>query len=157
MGTGIAIVAANHGKLNTQIVCENDKAASSCKAFVDGWINKEVKKGKTDEAGKSEFLKRISFVTDLHEAKTSDFVVEAVYENFALKQKIFETLDSVCAPHTILASNTSSISITKIASVTKRPEKVIGMHFFNPVPVMKLVEMISAIQTSDATKDTTRQ
>lgn len=99
----------------------------------------------------------MSYITDLSQASNSDFVVEAVYENFDLKKKIFEKLDQVCPPHTILASNTSSISITKIAATTKRPSQVIGMHFFNPVPVMKLVEMISAIQTNDQTRDVTRK
>lgn len=86
MGTGIAIVAANSAKINTQIVCENDKAISNCKSFVDGWIDKELKKNKTDEKGKQEFLKRISFVSSLDDAKNADFVVEAVYENFELKK-----------------------------------------------------------------------
>jgi len=157
MGTGIAIVAANNAKINTQIVCENEKGVGHCRNFVEGWIDKELKKNKVDEKGKQDFLKRISYVTDLAAAKNSEFVVEAVYENFDLKKKIFETLDQVCPPSTILASNTSSISITKIAATTKRPSQVIGMHFFNPVPVMKLVEMISAIQTSDQTRETTRK
>jgi 3-hydroxyacyl-CoA dehydrogenase len=86
MGTGIAIVAANSGKLNTQILCENDKAAGVCKAFVEAWIDKELKKNKTDEQGKQDFLKRISYVTDIQELKNNDFIVEAVYENFDLKK-----------------------------------------------------------------------
>lgn len=86
MGTGIAIVAANSGKLNTQILCENDQAAANCKKFVDTWIDKELKKNKTDEQGKQDFLKRISYVTDIEKLKTSDFIVEAVYENFDLKK-----------------------------------------------------------------------
>lgn len=86
MGTGIAIVAAKVGKLQTQIVCENDKAVGTCKAFVEGWIDKELKKNKTDEQGKQEFLKRITYATDIEKAKGSDFVVEAVYENFDLKK-----------------------------------------------------------------------
>ena len=86
MGTGIAIVAANSGKLNTQIVCESDNAAVNCKAFVDGWIDKELKKNKVDEKGKSEFLSRISYVNNIDKLGNADFVVEAVYENFDLKK-----------------------------------------------------------------------
>ena len=86
MGTGIAIVAANSGKLNTKIVCESDVAIGSCKKFVETWIDKEVKKGKTDDKGKSDFLGRISYVPNLDGAKDSDFVVEAVYESFDLKR-----------------------------------------------------------------------
>ena len=86
MGRGIAIVAANLGKLNTQIVCENQKGVDVAKAFVDGWIDKELKKNKTDEKGKAEFLKRVSYVTDLQAVAKSDFVVEAVWENFDLKK-----------------------------------------------------------------------
>lgn len=86
MGRGIAIVAAHLGKLNTQIVCENQKGAEVAKTFVDGWIDKELKKNKTDEKGKADFLKRISYVTDIQAAAQSDFVVEAVWENFELKK-----------------------------------------------------------------------
>lgn len=86
MGTGIAIVAASVGKINAQIVCENEKAASGCRAFVEGWIEKELKKSKVDEQGKQEFLKRVSYATDIAQAATADFVVEAVYENFDLKK-----------------------------------------------------------------------
>lgn len=86
MGTGIAIVAAAQGKLNSTIVCEHDKAAANCKAFVDGWIDKELKKNKVDEKGKTEFLSRMNYVTKIDDVKSSDFVVEAVYENFDLKK-----------------------------------------------------------------------
>lgn len=86
MGTGIAIVAANSGKLETSILCENDKAAANCKSFVEGWIDKELKKNKTDEKGKADFLKRMSYTTKMSDLKSSDFVVEAVYENFDLKK-----------------------------------------------------------------------
>lgn len=86
MGTGIGIVAAHSGKLNTQILCEHDKAAAACRAFVEGWIDKELKKNKTDEKGKAEFLSRVSYVTNIEQLKNADFVVEAVYENFELKK-----------------------------------------------------------------------
>jgi len=90
-------------------------------------------------------LERFSYFTNLEEAVRSDFVVEAVTEDFNVKQKIFKTLSEVTKPETILASNTSSISITKIASTTTRPDKVIGMHYMNPVPVMKLIEIIKGL------------
>jgi len=86
----------------------------------------------------------------------TDFVIEAVNENMQLKDKIFATLDDVCPEHAILATNTSSISITQIAAATSRPDKVVGMHFMNPVPVMKLIELISGLRTSDETMQTTR-
>ena len=90
-------------------------------------------------------MERFSYFTNLEEAVRSDFVVEAVTEDFNVKQKIFKTLSEVTKPETILASNTSSISITKIASTTTRPDKVIGMHYMNPVPVMKLIEIIKGL------------
>lgn len=86
MGTGIAIVAASQGKLNTQIVCEHEKAAAACKSFVEGWIDKELKKNKTDEKGKADFLSKMSYVTKIDDVRSADFVVEAVYENFDLKK-----------------------------------------------------------------------
>ena len=86
MGTGIAIVAASVGKINAQIVCENEKAVGNCRSFVEGWIDKELKKSKVDEQGKQDFLKRVSYVTDMSKASNADFVVEAVYESFDLKK-----------------------------------------------------------------------
>ncbi len=86
MGTGIAIVAASVGRLNAQIVCENEKAASGCRAFVEAWIDKELKKSKVDEQGKQEFLRRVTYATDIGQASAADFVVEAVYESFELKR-----------------------------------------------------------------------
>lgn len=96
-------------------------------------------------------LSRFSYFTKLEDLNDADFVVEAVTEKFEVKKNIFTTLDQITKPDTILASNTSSISLTKIAATTKRPEKVIGMHFMNPVPVMKLIEIIKGLQTSDET------
>ena len=119
-------------------------------------MDKEIKKGRLDLAQKNDVLGRVTFGVQIEGAADSDFVIEAVNENFELKKKIFQNLDKITPSHAILASNTSSISITKIASTTQRPDKVIGMHFFNPVPVMNLVEIIRALQTSDETENITR-
>ena len=114
-------------------------------------LDRFVKKETMTEEQKAEVLGRIRTTAELDGLKECSLVVEAATENFDIKKQIFEKLDSICGPDTILSSNTSSISITKIAAVTKRPDKVIGMHFFNPVPLMKLVEVIRGIATSDAT------
>jgi len=150
MGNGIAQTAASNGF----DVVINDVSAD----FVDrglGNISKSldrfVKKETITEDQKAEFMGRIRKSTDLNDLNGCSLVVEAATENFEVKRQIFEQLDSICPPETILSSNTSSISITKIAAVTKRPDKVIGMHFFNPVPLMKLVEVIRGIATSDET------
>ncbi|WPC42278.1 3-hydroxybutyryl-CoA dehydrogenase [Clostridium sp. JS66] len=117
-------------------------------------LDRSVKKGKMTEEAKNEILGRIKPTTDMGLAKDVDLVVEAAIENMELKKKIFAELDGICKPEAILASNTSSLSITEVASATNRPDKVIGMHFFNPVPVMKLVEVIKGICTSEETKNT---
>jgi len=114
-------------------------------------LSRDVSKGRLDEAGKEAILKRFKSSTSLQDASDVDIVVEAAIENMEIKGKIFRDLDEITPQHAILASNTSSLPITEIAAVTKRPEKVIGMHFMNPVPVMKLVEIIRGLATSDET------
>ena len=114
-------------------------------------LSKLVAKGKMEEAKKEEILSRISGTTDMKAAADCDLVVEAAIENMKIKKEIFAELDQICKPETILASNTSSLSITEVASATKRADKVIGMHFFNPAPVMKLVEVIRGAATSQET------
>ena len=114
-------------------------------------LEKMVSKGKMDEAGKADILAHMTFTTELNLASDADLVVEAAVENLEIKKRIFAELDKICKSETILASNTSSISITAIAGVTKRPDKFIGMHFFNPATVMKLVEVIRGSHTSDET------
>ena len=114
-------------------------------------LSKLVAKGKMSEEDKDAILGRISGTTDLALAADCDLVIEAAVENMEIKKSIFAELDGICKESTILASNTSSLSITEVASATKRPDKVIGMHFFNPAPVMKLVEVIRGMATSDET------
>lgn len=117
-------------------------------------LEKSVAKGRMTEEEKNATLSRITTTTDLGMAKDVDFVLEAAIENMPIKKKIFAELDALCKPETIFATNTSSLSITEVSNATKRPDKFIGMHFFNPVPVMKLVEVIKGIATSDETKAT---
>lgn len=117
-------------------------------------LEKSVQKGKLSEEEKNQILGRIKPTTDMNLVKEVDLVVEAAIENMEIKKKIFAELDVICKPEAILATNTSSLSITDVGSATKRPDKVIGMHFFNPVPVMKLVEVIKGIATSEETNNT---
>lgn len=148
MGSGIAQVAAQAG---LQVVLNDVKQefVERGLANITKNLTRNVEKGKLTEDEKQAILGRITLSTDLADGKGVDFVVEAVTENMAVKAEIFKKLDEVCPAHTVLASNTSSLPITEIAAVTKRPEKVIGMHFMNPVPVMKLVEIIRGLQTAD--------
>jgi len=150
MGNGIAQTAAGSGF--DVVLCDIDQA------FLDRGmenigksLDRFVKKETITEDQKGEILGRIKTTRSLDELKDCSLVVEAATENFDIKKQIFEKLDQIASAGTILSSNTSSISITKIAAVTKRPDKVIGMHFFNPVPLMKLVEVIRGIATSDET------
>ncbi|MEN6462646.1 MAG: 3-hydroxybutyryl-CoA dehydrogenase [Syntrophomonas sp.] len=116
---------------------------------IENNLDKEIKKGNIEIPQKQQIMGRIRGTTDLAELSDVDLVVEAVVENIAIKKQIFAELDNICAPHTLLATNTSSLSITEIASVTKNPERVLGMHFFNPVPSVKLVELVKGIETTD--------
>lgn len=126
-------------------------------AGINKGLTKLVAKGKMTEEVKEDILSRISGTTDMSLAADCDLVVEAAVENMKIKKEIFAELDAICKPETILASNTSSLSITEVASATKRPDKVIGMHFFNPAPVMKLVEIIKGIATSQETFDAVKE
>jgi len=150
MGNGIAQTAANAGFDVVMCDVESDFVERGV-ANISKSLDRFVKKETMTEDQKREVLGRIKTTTDLADLADCSLVVEAATENFNIKRTIFEKLDEVCSAETILSSNTSSISITKIAAVTKRPEKVIGMHFFNPVPLMKLVEVIRGIATSDET------
>ncbi|MDP9268775.1 MAG: 3-hydroxybutyryl-CoA dehydrogenase [Acidobacteriota bacterium] len=119
-------------------------------------LDREVVKAKISAADKDAALGRITRTTDRKQLAGCDFIVEAATEKFEVKRELFRELDAMCRPEVILASNTSSISITKLGAQTKRPERVIGMHFFNPVPMMKLVEVIRGLATAQATYDATR-
>ena len=150
MGNGIAQTTAANGL--DVVLCDIeqdfiDRGMSNISKSLDRFVKKET----ITEAQKSEILGRINTSTKLDALTKCSLVVEAATENFDVKKQIFERLDEITNPETIFASNTSSISITKIAAVTSRPDKVIGMHFFNPVPLMKLVEVIRGMATSDDT------
>src|SRR6478736_2202232 len=138
MGNGIAQVFAAHGN-DVTLVDVQQAALDKGLETIKGSLARVVKKGTITEADAAATLKRVTGATDIAAVKDAALVVEAASENPAIKFKIFETLDQLCAPGTILATNTSSISITEIAARTKRPELVIGIHFMNPVPVMQLV------------------
>lgn len=150
MGAGIAQVAAQTGLtvLLNDVTLERAQAG---KSKVEKDLNRLVEKGKLDASKMSEILSHIKPVGGFAELKDADFIVEAATEKVELKYEIFRKLDEVAKPGVILASNTSSISITAIAAQTKRPTEVVGMHFMNPVPVMKLVEGIRGLRTSDKT------
>ncbi|WP_317898365.1 3-hydroxybutyryl-CoA dehydrogenase [Aurantibacillus circumpalustris] len=153
MGNGIAHAFAQCG-YNVNLVDINEAALQKAIATITKNLDRQIQKAVITEEAKTATLKNISIQTDLAKAAANaDLVVEAASENIDIKFKIFKQLDEVCPPHTILASNTSSISITQIAAVTKRADKVIGMHFMNPVPIMKLVEVIRGYSTSDAVCD----
>lgn len=126
-------------------------------AGIEKSLTRLVSKEKITEEAKNDILSRISGTVDMEMAKDCDLVIEAAVENMDIKKSIFSELDKICKPETILASNTSSLSITEVASATNRPDKVIGMHFFNPAPVMKLVEIINGMATSKETFDAVKE
>ena len=149
MGNGIAHIFAQFGFEVSLIDISQDSLDKALKTITKN-LDRLVAKERLTEAQKEQTLSNLKTFTKLEEGvKSADLVVEAATENIDIKLSIFKTLDEVCPPKTILASNTSSISITKIGSVTNRPDKVIGMHFMNPVPIMKLVEIIRGYATSD--------
>jgi 3-hydroxybutyryl-CoA dehydrogenase len=155
MGNGIAHVFARSGYQVTLCDVEQrflDRALETIGRNLD----REVAKGKTSAEDKAAALKRIVPALERAQLANCDFVIEAATEKFGVKAEIFRDLDSICRAEVLLASNTSSISITRLAAVTKRPAKIIGMHFFNPVPVMKLVEVIRGLATAQETFDTVR-
>jgi len=154
MGNGIAHVFAQYG-YNVNLTDVNDVALKKALDTIAKNLDRQVSKGSLKEEEKTATLARIKTYRDLKESATkADLVIEAASENVNIKLDIFKQLDEVCPPQCILASNTSSISITKIANVTKRADKVIGMHFMNPVPVMKLVEVINGYKTSKEITET---
>ena len=156
MGNGIAHVFARSGY--AVVLCDvEQRFVDRGLATITKNLDREVAKNKITEADKASALKNIEGVTERARLKDCDFIVEAATEKFEIKTEIFRDLDRLARPEVILASNTSSISITKLAALTKRPDKVIGMHFFNPVPVMKLVEVIRGLATSQESFATVRE
>ena len=154
MGAGIAQVAATVG-YQVLMADVNIEQANKGKAGIDKILTRNVSKERITEVEKAEILSRLTPVNGLSELSGADFVIEAATENEGLKLKLFAQLDEHCASHAILATNTSSIPITRIAAATNRPHKVIGMHFMNPVPIMKLVEIITGLATDDDTHQLT--
>ncbi len=150
MGNGIAHVFALFDYQVTLIDVEQAILDSALQK-IEKNLNRQLKKGVIDQEKLQKALSNISLSTDTASAKNAQLVVEAIIENAEIKKDLFKKLDEVCPPETILASNTSSISITELAAVTNRPDRVIGMHFMNPVPVMELVEIIRGLATSDET------
>ena len=153
MGNGIAHVSAQNG-YEIILVDVDDKYLEKAKATISKNLDRMVKKEKITEQDKTDTIARITTTTDLTALKECQLVIEAIVEKLDVKLGLFGKLDEICPADTILASNTSSLPITKLASGTKRPDKVVGMHFMNPVPMMKLVEMIRGVATSDETFDT---
>ncbi len=153
MGLDIAQVFARNG-MDVVVRDISDALIQAADTRLNKGLDKLVAKGKLDEAGKAAITGKISFTTDISLAADADLVVEAAVENLEVKRAIFAELDNLCKSETILASNTSSISITAIASATKREDRFVGMHFFNPATVMKLVEVIRGAKTSDETYQT---
>ena len=139
MGAGIAEVFARTG-LPVVAVEVNEQSVARGRGHLESSTARAVKRGKLDEAAQAELLARVTYATSLAELAECDLVVEAVPEQLDLKRAVFTELDALCKPDTILATNTSSLSVTEIAVATSRPGKVVGLHFFNPAPVMKLVE-----------------
>jgi 3-hydroxybutyryl-CoA dehydrogenase len=152
MGAGIAQVFAAKG-CNVVLCDVKEEFVDKGYNIINKGLSRLVEKGKMDQATKDGIMGRIQKTISIEDAKDSDLVVEAIIENMNVKKELFKNLDGVCKAETILASNTSSLSITEIAAATMRPDRVIGMHFFNPAPVMKLIEIIRGIATSDDTFD----
>jgi 3-hydroxybutyryl-CoA dehydrogenase len=156
MGNGIAQTAATAGY--DVVMCDiQEDFVKKGLSTIDKSLDRFVKKETMTAEQKNEILGRIKTTTNLEDLKDCFIVVEAVIENFEVKKQLFQKLDEITSPETVFASNTSSISITKIAATTKRPDKVIGMHFMNPVPLMKLIEVIRGIATSDETYEKVRE
>ena len=150
MGAGIAQVAAQRGYRVTLVDVSRDQLRRALTS-ISGSLERRVTKGQLTEADKSDTLGRLVTTVEMDAVGSADLVIEAVPEQLELKRSTFRQLDAVCGPKTLLASNTSSLSISSIAAATKRPAQVVGMHFFNPVTAMQLVEIVKGLATADAT------
>jgi len=154
MGHGIAQVAIQSG-LRVMLLDVDERSLQQARARIETGLGRLVEAGKISEPQRSDMLKHLGLVLHAGDLKGVDFVIEAAPENLAVKAAIFHELDKVCRPATILASTTSAIPITKLAAATRRPDKVIGMHFMNPAPVLELVEVIRGTKTSEETEAAT--
>ncbi len=152
MGSGIAQVAATSG-CTVKIYDTNQTALDKSKASLEKILTRLIEKGRIDEVEKSRIQTNITYVNDLADLRDSELTIEAIVENLEIKQKVFATLETYVSDTAIIASNTSSLSIASIASSLKKPERCVGIHFFNPAPLMKLVEVVPAIQTSKTVLD----
>ncbi|MCB0325873.1 MAG: 3-hydroxybutyryl-CoA dehydrogenase, partial [Bdellovibrionales bacterium] len=155
MGGGIAQVLAASG-IATRLYDQQDGAVAKALTLVDSLLARQIEKQKLTAEQKDAIVANLKPAAALEELADVDIVIEAIVENPEAKAVLFRRLDGICSPATILASNTSSISITRLAATTKRPERFIGLHFMNPVPVMQLVEVIRGLQTSDVTYERCR-
>lgn len=156
MGSGVGQLCAQQG-YEVTVADISEEIIEKAREKVKAGLNRRVEKGKITQEEMETVLSRMNWSTDLELARESDFVMEAVFENLVVKKELFKRLDSICSPETILATNTTALSISEIGSVTSRPDKVIGMHFFNPAVIMKLVEIIRGEKTSDETIATTKE
>lgn len=152
MGSGIAEVSAKAG-YETWVREVSDELCERGRAAITRSLDRAVERGKLEAAARDEVLGRIRMTTSLEELEGVDLIIEAVVEDLEVKNAMFSELDRICGPNTIFASNTSSLTIAAMAAATQRPDRVVGLHFFNPVPVMKLVEVVRTIATSDETFD----
>ena len=155
MGAGIGQLCAQRG-YEVFISDVSEEMVGKAEEKVAGGLRRRIEKGKITQEDMDSVLSRMHWTKDIDQAGECDFIVEAVFENLDLKKEIFKNLDSICSPQTILTTNTTALSISEIASATQRPDKVIGMHFFNPAVIMKLVEIIRGDQTSEETVETTK-
>ncbi|WJX66078.1 3-hydroxybutyryl-CoA dehydrogenase [Trifolium repens] len=156
MGSGIAQLTAMHG-IDVVLLDVNSQALSTASSSISSSINRLVSKSQLSQVTASDTLKRLRFTTDLNDLSLADFIIEAIVESEDVKKSLFVQLDKISKSSAILASNTSSISITRLASSTTRPKQVIGMHFMNPPPVMKLIEIVRGADTSDETFAATKE
>ena len=150
MGYGIAQVAIQNG-FRVLLRDLEDRLLQQARSRVEKGLDRMVESGKISEGQKGEMLKLLATTTNMAEMKSADFVIEAAPEDFTIKKAIFQELDKTCRASAVLATNTSSISITRIAAATKRPERVVGMHFMNPAPLLQLVEVVRGVETSNET------
>ena len=152
MGAGIIQVCAQKG-FNVVLRARRQTSVDKGIATVEKNLDKLIKKEKITEADKAEIMGRIQGSTDIEIIKDADLIIEAATEDMEAKKALFKELDELCKPEAIIATNTSALSITEIAAATNRPDKIIGMHFFNPVPAMKLVEIVKGLATSEETRE----